>query len=194
MKSITFLFSTIICLLGTSFLATAQADFETIFKAEDGDFLSEIMYAEAGIVPNDINKITTATIHSNVDIISDMYKAFETGDIDGVFASMHDKIEWNEAENFLYAEGNPYIGAEAIMNGVFARIGADWEYFKTVNLLFHDMSNDQVLVTGRYQGKLKSNGQTVDAQFAHHYYLNAGKVTSFQQYTDTMQFAKAVIK
>lgn len=36
---------------------------------------------------------------------------------------------WNEAENFPYADGNPYVGSQAIVEGVFGRIVADWDYW-----------------------------------------------------------------
>jgi len=42
---------------------------------------------------------------------------------------MSPDIQWNEAENFVYADGNPYVGPDAVVNGVFARLGAEWEYW-----------------------------------------------------------------
>lgn len=65
----------------------------------------------------------------NTIIIDNLYKAFAIGDIPTVLAGMDAKIIWNEAEGNAYADGNPYIGPEAVLNGVFARIGADHEYF-----------------------------------------------------------------
>lgn len=128
----------------------------------------------------------------NVSKIQKGYDAFAKGDIPGVLAGLDENIEWNEAENFIYADGNPYIGHDALVNGVFARIGKNWEYWNLVDKKFHEMSNDMVLVTGRYQGKYKKNGKKIDAQFAHVWTLRDGKASSFQQYTDTKQVAKAV--
>ena len=53
------------------------------------------------------------------------------------------------------------------------------------------MFNNQVLATLRYQAKLKKNGKTIDAQAAHLWTLNNGKVTAFQQYVDTKQLSDA---
>jgi hypothetical protein len=38
-------------------------------------------------------------------------------------------VEWWEAENFIYDDGNPYIRPDAVLKGVFMRIGTEWEGF-----------------------------------------------------------------
>jgi ketosteroid isomerase-like protein len=50
-----------------------------------------------------------------------------------------------------------------------------------------------VLATGRYKAKHKKTGKKLNAQMAHVWTLKNGKVTKFQQYTDTKQ-ASEVIK
>lgn len=57
----------------------------------------------------------------NVTLITNLYSAFTAGDVPGVLDAMSPDIIWNEADNFPYADGNPYIGPEAVLNGVFAR-------------------------------------------------------------------------
>jgi len=47
---------------------------------------------------------------------------FATGDMPTVLGLMHPKIEWKKAENNSLADGNPYIGPDAILKGVFARL------------------------------------------------------------------------
>lgn len=53
------------------------------------------------------------------------------------------------------------------------------------------MSNNQVLATLRYKGKLKKNGAEYDAQVAHLWTLKDGKVIAFQQYVDTKKLNDA---
>lgn len=130
----------------------------------------------------------------NNQIINNMYKAFATGDMPTVLGSMVPKIEWNEAEGNRYADGNPYIGPDAVFNGVFTRLGADHEYFKLVDIELHEMSNNKVLATLRYDAKNKETGKAYNAQAAHLWTLNNGKVTAFQQYVDTKKLADAEIK
>jgi len=160
----------------------------TLVKMKDGkiaqeqDFMDNMVFLQQlGIVSNP----------ENVGIIDGIYKSFNAGDIPAVLAVLDDNVEWIEAEGNAYADGNPYIGPDAVLNGVFARVGADYEYFNVVDVNLHEMSNNQVLATLRYNGKLKKNGATIDTQVAHHWTLNDGKVTGFQQYVDTKQLHDA---
>lgn len=127
----------------------------------------------------------------NVEIVRGMYDAFGKGDVEAVLERMDPSIEWNEAENFLYADRNPYIGPQEILEGVFMRLGAEWEGFAVAPEELLD-AGDSVVGLGNYTGTYKATGREVRAQFAHVWGLREGKVVSFQQYTDTKQFAAAV--
>jgi ketosteroid isomerase-like protein len=120
-----------------------------------------------------------------------MYEAFGRGDIATVTGHMDPKVEWNEAENFIYADGNPYRGPDAVAAGVFARIGTEWEGFAATPHRFHD-AGDSVIIEGRYTGVNRASGQAVNAQFAHILTFEGGKLVRFQQYTDTAQVRDAV--
>ena len=130
----------------------------------------------------------------NINIIDSMYKAFEKGDIPIVLGLLDDKVVWNEAEGNAMADGNPYVGPEAVLNGVFARLGEEHEYFNLKEIELHNMYNDKVLATLRYDAKRKSNGALYDAQVAHLWTMKNGKVAAFQQYVDTKQLADAANK
>ncbi|WP_243870384.1 nuclear transport factor 2 family protein [Salegentibacter sp. BDJ18] len=132
--------------------------------------------------------------NQNTGIIDGLYKSFGEGDIPSVLEAMDEEIIWNEAEGNAYADGNPYIGPEAILNGVFARVGAEHEYFKLEDIQLHEMSNNQVLATLRYNAKVKETGKTYNAQVAHLWTLKDGKVSAFQQYVDTKKLNDAMSK
>lgn len=127
----------------------------------------------------------------NRAIINSMYQYFSKGDIPSVVAELDAKVVWMEAEGNAYADGNPYKGPDAVLQGVFTRIGDEYESFNLENIKLHEMANDEVLATLRYKGKLKANGATIDAQAAHLWTLRNGKVIGFQQYVDTKQLADA---
>lgn len=57
----------------------------------------------------------------NVSLIKGLYDAFGAGDVPGVLGRMSPDIVWNEAENFPYADNNPYRGPGAVTAGGFAR-------------------------------------------------------------------------
>lgn len=130
---------------------------------------------------------TVQLMVDNRQIIRNMYEAFAVGDVGSVLAKMDPEIEWNEAENFPYADGNPYIGPLTIAEGVFARLIGEWEDWQLTNLTLYEMNYNKVLGTGRYRAKYKKNDNELDAQFAHLWTLQDGKVVKFQQYTDTKQ-------
>ncbi len=128
----------------------------------------------------------------NIQVIDSLYNAFATGDIPTVLGLMHPKIEWNEAESNSLASGNPYIGPDAILEGVFARLGANHEYFVLQDIKVHGMSDNMVLATLRYDAKVKATGKSYNAQVAHLWTLNnEGKITAFQQFVDTKKLADA---
>lgn len=126
----------------------------------------------------------------NGDTVQALYDAFSKGDVPAVLGVFDRQIQWREAENFLYADGNPYVGPQAVADGVFRRIASDLEGFAVVPEHFIE-GDDTVVVEGHYRGKVKATGAPVDAQFAHVWQLREGKVVRFQQYTDTRQWAKA---
>jgi ketosteroid isomerase-like protein len=125
----------------------------------------------------------------NIDLVRAIYAAFAAGDVPSVVALMSPDMVWNEAENFPYADGNPYCGAEAILGGVFARLGSEWEGFAAVPEEFLD-AGDTVVVLGRYRGTFKATGLAMDSQLAHVWRVADGKAVRFQQYTDTLQAAR----
>jgi ketosteroid isomerase-like protein len=58
-------------------------------------------------------------------------------------------------------------------------------YFTLEDIELHDMINNKVQATLRYNGKHKETGKAYNAQVAHLWTLKAGKITAFQQYVDT---------
>lgn len=122
----------------------------------------------------------------NVAIIRKLYDAFAVGDVPGVLGAMSPSIVWNEAENFPYADGNPYKGPEAVANGVFMRCGTEWDGF-TVTIDEILDGGETVVALGRYSGVYKTTGKAMNAQLAHVWRIRDGKIAQFQQYTDTAQ-------
>jgi ketosteroid isomerase-like protein len=120
-----------------------------------------------------------------------MYEAFARGDVPAVLAQLDPQVVWNEAENFIYADRNPYLGPQAVLEGVFARVGGEWDGFTATPEHIHD-AGDTVVARGRYRGKYKTTGAAIDAQFAHVFDFRNGKIVRFQQYTDTLQVKEAV--
>ena len=127
----------------------------------------------------------------NVTLIRNLYAAFAQGDIPAVLAAMSPGIVWHEAENYPYADGNPYRGADAILAGVFARIGSEWDGFAAVAEEYVD-GGDTIVVLGRYRGTYRASGRSMDAQMVHVWRLADGRITRFDQRVDTLQSARVM--
>ena len=126
-----------------------------------------------------------------VEIIRRMYDSFERGDVPAMLGQMDQHIEWKEADNFIYADGNPYVGPQAVLEGVLMRFGSEWESFAVIPEEWLDAGN-HVVVLGTYTGTHKETSREVRAQFAHVWGVKGDRVVRFQQYTDTKQFADAI--
>ncbi|MFH4968596.1 nuclear transport factor 2 family protein [Gaetbulibacter sp. M240] len=134
------------------------------------------------------------TTEQNIEIIKSLYNAFSTGDMPTVLGLMHPEIEWNEAESNSLAAGNPYIGPDAVLEGVFANLGDKHEYFGLQDVKIHGMNDNMVLATLRYDAKVKVTGKAYKAQAAHLWTLNdEGKITAFQQFVDTKKLADSEV-
>jgi ketosteroid isomerase-like protein len=127
----------------------------------------------------------------NVAIVKKAYEAFAKGDIETILGTMDEKIEWHEAEHVTYWPGGAFVGPQAVLEGVFARIPQDFENFR-VEVQRVVGCGDTVLVEARYKADVaKGSGQPLDAQVAHIWDFRDGKCVKWQQYTDTWQFAQA---
>jgi ketosteroid isomerase-like protein len=127
----------------------------------------------------------------NVNLVKSLYQAFARADVPYIISKLDPQVVWNEAENFVYADRNPYIGPQAVLEGVFGRIGSEWDGFSATPEEVLD-AGDTIVSLGRYRGKYKGTGSSVNAQFVHVFKFRGGTVVTFQQYTDTAQFLGAV--
>lgn len=124
-----------------------------------------------------------------LDTVRGVYDAFAGGDIPTVLGFLSADIQWTEAEGFPY--GGTYHGPSGVLEGVFMRLGADWDGFAAVPNEFID-AGDTIVVLGKYSGKYKATGKSFQAEFAHVWKTRAGQAFQFQQYTDTLIVQKAL--
>ena len=126
---------------------------------------------------------------SAIETIKAAYAAFGRNDPSVLFGAMDPAISWNEAEGNPLADRNPYVGPQAVGDGVFGRILAAFDHFTAVPGTFID-GGDHVVVLGRYGGTIKTSGLTLDAAFCHVYRFEGDRAVMFQQYTDTAQWTR----
>jgi ketosteroid isomerase-like protein len=116
-----------------------------------------------------------------------IYEAFAIGDIPRFVGLLDPKIEWREAEGTIYANNNPYVGPDAIMNGVIGPLVQDFKGF-TVTPAEFVSNGETVIALGTYTGTCAATGKPLKARFGHIWRVRNGKVVGFEQLTDTAQF------
>src|SRR5690242_14712069 len=126
---------------------------------------------------------------TNLDKIKAVYDAFAKGDIPTVLEVLSADIEWTEAEGFPY--GGTYRGPRAVLEGVFMRLGSEWNGFAAVPHDFID-GGDAVVALGKYSGTYKATNKSFQAEFAHVWKFREGKAVRFVQYVDTVLVQRAV--
>ncbi len=125
----------------------------------------------------------------NLAMVQNLYAAFAKGDIPSVLGFLSSDVVWVEAEGFPY--GGTYHGADAILEGVFMRLGTEWEGFAAVPHEFID-GGGTIVALGKYSGTYKGTGKSFQADFAHVWKIKDGKAFGFIQYVDTLLVQRAL--
>lgn len=126
----------------------------------------------------------------NVQATTELYDAFNRGDLLAFEQGLSNDLVWNEAENSLNCGGNPYRSFAAVRDGVFAPTMRDFHGFRVELEQLID-AGEYVIGTGRYRGTSSATGHELSAQFCHILHLDdAGKLDSLQEYADTLHEAE----
>jgi ketosteroid isomerase-like protein len=121
---------------------------------------------------------------SSNQLVRDIYAAFAAGDVPSLLGCFDPQIRWQEAESFPLADRNPYVGIDALLAGVFGRLGEHWRDFRVE---VGEIVGGPAVVTmfGRYRGTGVKSGRPLDVQVAHTWWIENGKAVRFQQMVDT---------
>jgi hypothetical protein len=129
---------------------------------------------------------------SSREIVASLYDAFGRGDLPAVLGLLDPQVRWHEAEGSPYQpKGDGWIGPDAVVANLFAKMGEDWTEFTVHPELFHE-AGDVVTVEGRYTATHKGTGKGLDCQICHVWTVGEGKITRFQQYVDTAQMQQVM--
>ncbi|MGE0130723.1 MAG: nuclear transport factor 2 family protein [Blastocatellales bacterium] len=120
---------------------------------------------------------------SNLNVIQGAYSAFAKGDVPAVLGILDANVVWKEADGFPLT--GTYNGPQAVLEGVFMRIGPLWEGFAVTPQEFID-GGETVVALGQYTGTAVATGKPLQVDFAHIWKFQDGKVIRFVQYVDTL--------
>lgn len=131
----------------------------------------------------------TTTQSTNIAIAQSVYAAFARGDIPTVLAVMEPDVTWVGAAGGPY--GGTFVGPQAVVEGVFARLGAEWRSFAVTPQEYLE-SGDTVLVLGWYDATHGTSGKTMRSRFVHVIRVSDGRMAAFEQVADTRLFWDAM--
>jgi ketosteroid isomerase-like protein len=127
---------------------------------------------------------------SSVTTLRAAYAAIANNDPSLLFGAMAPNIQWNQAQGNPLADRNPYVGPQAVGEGVFGRLLAAIDNFTVTPDRYVDGGEGDVVVFGQYTGTMKEGGAALDTPFCHVWRFEHDQITSFQQYTDTEQWTR----
>ena len=121
---------------------------------------------------------------TNKQIIESAYASFAQGDVPTALGAFADDIQWTEADGYPLA--GTYVGPQAVLEGVFMRLGEIGDEFAVVpsQLL---AEGDTVVALGTCTWKHRSSGEPASVKMVHVWTMDSGKAVAFQQHIDTVR-------
>lgn len=126
----------------------------------------------------------------NLEILKQGYKDFAAGNVEAVIAIWQPDIVWAECTGFPFVKGDGiFVGAQAIVEGVFAHIP---EYYDGFNIEISEFvdAGDKIVMVGYYKGTWKATGKKFKANAMHAWTFKNGKASHFFQAADTAEIMK----
>ncbi|WP_341991946.1 nuclear transport factor 2 family protein [Azorhizobium sp. AG788] len=126
---------------------------------------------------------------ANLDLIRATYEGTSEENGRNLLAALAPDATWTEAEGFPYA--GTYVGPEAIIAGVFRRLGTEWTGYRAeVHTFLEDGA--RVAAFGVYSGTYNATGKSMRAAFAHLYEVKDDKIATMTQYVDSAMVRQAL--
>ena len=107
--------------------------------------------------------------HPDARLIRELVRMLDQGDLDGVAARVADDVSWHSIGSRV-----PIVGKEALLRGLRAAEGADWEIHADI----HDVTVGTGHVVALLRTRAIRGGQVLEADTAEIYHVAAGKVTA----------------
>ena len=101
---------------------------------------------------------------TDASIVRSFYAAMGKGELDAALAHVAPDCAWTEMDGL--AAGRTYHGPDEIRDGVFIRIGSEWDGF---GLALDDVldAGDAFVGLGSYTGTHRATGGRLEARVAH---------------------------
>jgi len=124
------------------------------------------------------------------DLARAFYTALAAGDRDQLDALLHPEFTGRTTEGMPFGIGGDHNGPAAMRRNAWGAIARHFEARAEPDR-FLDLADGRLLVTGRYRGRGKQHGATLDAAFAHLIAVAEGRIKALEQFTDTARWHEA---
>jgi 2-(1,2-epoxy-1,2-dihydrophenyl)acetyl-CoA isomerase len=129
--------------------------------------------------------------HRNAaDLARAFYAALAAGDRPQLDALLHPEFTGRTAAGMPFGIGGHHDGPTAMRRNAWGAIARHFDA-RAEPERFLDLADGGLLVTGRYRGRGKQGGATLDADFAHLITIDRGRIRTLEQYTDTARWREA---
>jgi ketosteroid isomerase-like protein len=127
----------------------------------------------------------------NLQVAQGIYSAFGNGDIPAILSLLADDIEWEHPGPSAIPWAGSFRGHDGVVS-FFTAIteNADFLGFEPQTFV---ADGNRVLVLGTETLKNKANDREWHTDWCHDYTLKDGKVTKFQEFTNTAAVASVFI-
>ena len=125
----------------------------------------------------------------NVEVVRAAFRAFESGDMDGVLRLCDENIEIIQDAKLLGAPSHQH--GHAGVHEAFALWPDLWDDFR-VEVLRLDDFGDQVMVATVNRGRGKDSGVPVEMPFTFLFSIRAGKIAEWRLFMSEEQALEAV--
>jgi ketosteroid isomerase-like protein len=125
---------------------------------------------------------------ANVRVVQEAYAAFNRGDVPAILSSLSETVEW-------IAPGvEPVAGTYRGRDGAaqfFQKVKETVE-FSAFEPREYVAQGDRVIALGNYKARAHTTGKSYDCDWVMSFTFRGGKVTKFQEFTDTAAIAEAL--
>jgi uncharacterized protein len=125
---------------------------------------------------------------ANVQIVQNAYAAFKRGDIQTILDSLSKDVEWIAPG--VEPVAGTYHGREEVAL-FFQRVNEISE-FSSFEPSEYVAQGDRVVVLGHYTATVRNTGRVYDCDWAMAFTVQQGKISKFQEYTDTAALVAAL--
>jgi uncharacterized protein len=126
---------------------------------------------------------------NNIEIVQELYRAFRAKDYDAFSQICTEDLEW--IQNPGFPNGATYRGSSEVIEAVFRGNDNTWEDFGYQIEQMLD-AGDSAIVIGKYAGRHRISGKSMQAAAAHVYDIRDGRVYRFRMFADTKTIWDAI--